>query len=128
MDRLNLFADECGRNPFKGTEKPEPLKGALQGGLSSRITTADRLVYRVAGKDDDQRLEIAQCRFQYCLGLRGLRALACEISDLLALATGQDHHFIAVRNNEQVVHAMHRHANAVGVNKVAVTAIQPNIA
>jgi toxin YoeB len=63
--RLNTLIRECQRNPFKGTGKPEPLRGDLQGWWSRRITQEDRLVYRVQGKGDDQQLEIAQCRFHY---------------------------------------------------------------
>lgn len=66
LDRLNGLINECRRNPFKGTGKPEPLKGDLKGWWSRRITLEDRLVYRVAGTVGlDQRLEIAQCRFHY---------------------------------------------------------------
>jgi toxin YoeB len=65
LARLNSLTEQCRRNPFKGTGKPEPLKGDLQGWWSRRITTADRLVYHVEGKGKDQRLEIAQCRFHY---------------------------------------------------------------
>ena len=65
LKRLNLLIEECRRNPFKGTGKPEPLRGDLQGWWSRRITHADRLVYRIAGKGDERRLEIAQCRFHY---------------------------------------------------------------
>ncbi|MBY8823238.1 Txe/YoeB family addiction module toxin [Sphingomonas colocasiae] len=65
LARLNSLIEECRRNPFKGTGKPEPLCGDLQGWWSRRITHEDRLVYRVQGKDDEQRLEIAQCRFHY---------------------------------------------------------------
>lgn len=65
LDRLNGLIKECQRDPFKGTGKPEPLRGDLQGWWSRRITVADRLVYRVSGKGDGQALEIAQCRFHY---------------------------------------------------------------
>jgi len=65
LERLNGLIKECMRSPFKGTGKPEPLRGELQGWWSRRITLEDRLVYRVAGKGDDQRLEIAQCRYHY---------------------------------------------------------------
>lgn len=65
LARLNALIEQCRRNPFKGTGRPEPLKGDLQGWWSRRITTVDRLFYRVEGKGDDQRLEIAQCRFHY---------------------------------------------------------------
>lgn len=64
-DRINGLIKECLRTPFKGTGKPEPLRGALQGWWSRRITLEDRLVYRVMGKGDDQHLEIAQCRHHY---------------------------------------------------------------
>jgi len=39
--------------------------GDLKGWWSRRITGDRRLVYRVAGEDDDQRLEIAACRYHY---------------------------------------------------------------
>lgn len=63
--RLNHLIEECRRSPFKGTGKPEPLRGDLQGWWSRRLTSEHRLVYRVAGSGDEQRLEIAQCRFHY---------------------------------------------------------------
>lgn len=65
LERLNSLIEQCRRTPFKGTGKPEPLKGTLQGWWSRRINQADRLVYRVEGGGDAQRLEIAQCRFHY---------------------------------------------------------------
>jgi toxin YoeB len=65
LDRLNALIRECLRTPFKGTGKPEPLKGDLKGWWSRRITLEDRLVYRVTGKGADQQLEIAQCRYHY---------------------------------------------------------------
>jgi toxin YoeB len=65
LTRLNDLIKECQRTPFKGTGKPEPLKGSLAGWWSRRITKEDRLVYRVTGKGNEQQLEIAQCRFHY---------------------------------------------------------------
>lgn len=65
LDRVNALIKECQRTPFKGTGKPEPLKGDLKGWWSRRITLEDRLVYRVAGSDDEQWLEVAQCRYHY---------------------------------------------------------------
>ena len=64
-DQLNGLIKECMRAPFKGTGKPEPLRGDLQGWWSRRITLEDRLVYRIAGRGEAQQLEIAQCRFHY---------------------------------------------------------------
>jgi toxin YoeB len=65
LRRINELVKECRRHPFEGTGKPEPLKGDFKGWWSRRITVEDRLVYRVLGKDGDQRLEIAQCRYHY---------------------------------------------------------------
>ncbi|HSG35386.1 MAG TPA: Txe/YoeB family addiction module toxin [Sphingomonadaceae bacterium] len=65
LKRLNDLIEECRRTPFKGTGKPEPLKGDLKGWWSRRVTQEDRMVYRVAGKGADQQLEIAQCRYHY---------------------------------------------------------------
>ena len=65
LERLNGLIKECLREPFRGTGKPEPLRGDLQGWWSRRITIEDRLVYRVSGKGAAQQLEIAQCRFHY---------------------------------------------------------------
>jgi len=65
LERLNGLIRECQRTPFRGTGKPEPLRGGLQGWWSRRITVEDRLVYRVSGKGTEQTLEIAQCRYHY---------------------------------------------------------------
>lgn len=65
LERLNSLIKECQRDPFRGTGKPEPLRGDLDGWWSRRITIEDRLVYRVSGKGGAQQLEIAQCRFHY---------------------------------------------------------------
>jgi toxin YoeB len=53
------------RSPFSGQGKPEPLRGNLSEWWSRRITQEHRLVYRVSGKDDAQRIEIVQCRYYY---------------------------------------------------------------
>jgi toxin YoeB len=65
LERLNGLIKECQRDAFRGTGKPEPLRGDLDGWWSRRITIEDRLVYRVSGKGGAQQLEIAQCRFHY---------------------------------------------------------------
>jgi toxin YoeB len=65
LRRINELIKECLRDPFRGTGKPEPLKGPLQGWWSRRINSVDRLVYRVRGKDAGQALEILQCRLHY---------------------------------------------------------------
>lgn len=63
--KLVGLINECTRNPFKGTGKPEPLRDNWSGWWSRRISGEHRLVYRVIGKSDEQRLEIAQCRYHY---------------------------------------------------------------
>jgi toxin YoeB len=64
-ERINELVKQCKRTPFKGTGKPEPLKGDLTGWWSRRISREDRMVYRVSGTGDRQSLEIAQLRFHY---------------------------------------------------------------
>ena len=61
LARLNGLIKECARTPFQGAGKPEPLRGALSGWWSRRLTQEHRLVYRVEGDD----LLIAQCRYHY---------------------------------------------------------------
>jgi toxin YoeB len=65
MVRLNDLIKECLRHPFKGTGKPEPLRENWAGWWSRRINAEHRLVYRVIGKDEEQRIEVAQCRYHY---------------------------------------------------------------
>ena len=63
--RLNALIDECLRDPFHGTGKPEPLRRNLTGWWSRRITGEHRLVYRVRGSGEAQALEVLSCRFHY---------------------------------------------------------------
>jgi toxin YoeB len=65
LEMINALVKDIKRDPFKGLGKPEPLKHALQGWRSRRITGEHRLVYRVAGKGQTQQLDIAQCRYHY---------------------------------------------------------------
>lgn len=65
LGRINGLIRDCMRSPFKGTGKPEPLRGDLRGWWSRRITLEHRLVYRVSGEGAAQQLEIAQYRFHY---------------------------------------------------------------
>ena len=61
VQRINGLIKECARTPFTGVGKPEPLRGALSGWWSRRITQEHRLVYRPS----DDGLLIAQCRYHY---------------------------------------------------------------
>jgi toxin YoeB len=65
LQAINALIKDIKRDPFKGLGKPEPLKHALKGWWSRRITGEHRLVYRVTGKADTQQLDIAQCRYHY---------------------------------------------------------------
>ena len=61
VERINKLIKEVQRDPFAGVGKPEPLKHALSGFWSRRLTDEHRLVYRVT----EDALEIAQLRFHY---------------------------------------------------------------
>ena len=65
LERINTLIEECLRDPFRGTGKPEPLKRDLAGWWSRRITGEHRLVYRVRGAGEGQALEVLSCRFHY---------------------------------------------------------------
>jgi toxin YoeB len=58
---INRLIQEVMREPFAGVGKPEPLRHALSGFWSRRITDEHRMVYRVDGED----LLIAQLRYHY---------------------------------------------------------------
>ena len=61
VERINKLIQETKREPFTGVGKPEPLKHALSGFWSRRITDEHRMVYRAEGG----ALLIAQLRFYY---------------------------------------------------------------
>ncbi len=61
LKKINEFIKEIDRTPFTGTGKPEPLKHALEGYWSRRITKEHRLIYKVT----DKELFIIQCRYHY---------------------------------------------------------------
>jgi toxin YoeB len=61
VERINKLIQEVRRDPFTGVGKPEPLKHALAGFWSRRITDEHRMVYRVEGES----MLIAQLRYHY---------------------------------------------------------------
>ena len=61
VERINKLIQAVRRDPFTGVGKPEPLKHALAGFWSRRITDEHRMVYRVEGES----LLIAQLRYHY---------------------------------------------------------------
>ena len=65
LERINMLLTEAMRDPFRGTGKPEPLKKNLAGRWSRRITSEQRLVYRVRGEGEGQALEVLACRYHY---------------------------------------------------------------
>ena len=61
LSRINALLKEIARTPFSGTGKPEPLKYALSGYWSRRVTRQDRIVYKVEG----DAVFVAQIRYHY---------------------------------------------------------------
>ena len=61
LRRINALIKKIQRSPFEGTGKPEPLRHALAGYWSRRITEEHRIVYTVT----DKGLCIAQLRYHY---------------------------------------------------------------
>jgi toxin YoeB len=61
VQRINALIRDVQRTPFEGIGKPEPLKHALSGYWSRRITGEHRLVYKVEG----DAVLVAQLRYHY---------------------------------------------------------------
>ena len=61
VERINRLIQEVRREPFSGVGKPEPLKHALAGFWSRRITDENRMVYWM----DGDALLMAQLRYHY---------------------------------------------------------------
>jgi len=61
LRRINELIKDIMRHPFTGIGKPEPLKHALKGYWSRRITQEHRIVY----KAQSDTLYIVQLRYHY---------------------------------------------------------------
>ena len=61
LKRINRLIDDTLRDPYSGIGKPEPLKHALAGAWSRRITDEHRLVYLPR----DGEVIILQSRYHY---------------------------------------------------------------
>ena len=61
LERINQLIRHTQRTPFVGIGKPEPLKHALTGFWSRRISDEHRMVYKV----ESGALFIAQLRYHY---------------------------------------------------------------
>jgi toxin YoeB len=59
--RVIRLISEVLRDPFSGIGKPEPLKHALPGAWSRRISDEHRLVYLVT----DKEIVVLQARYHY---------------------------------------------------------------
>ena len=61
LGRINKLILETQREPYSGIGKPEPLKHALSGFWSRRITDEHRMVCKL----DGDALLLAQLRYHY---------------------------------------------------------------
>lgn len=61
LKRINELIEHTRRDPFTGIGKPEPLKHALAGYWSRRITEEHRMVYT----PEKDALWLAQLRYHY---------------------------------------------------------------
>ena len=61
LKRINLLLRDIMRDPYQGMGKPEPLRHALHGYWSRRITSEHRIIYKKAGN----QILIAQLRYHY---------------------------------------------------------------
>jgi toxin YoeB len=61
VKRINELIKDTKRNPCSGLGKPEPLKHALNGYWSRRITEEHRMVY----KSTEDSILIAQLKYHY---------------------------------------------------------------
>jgi toxin YoeB len=61
VSRIKHIIESIQQTPFAGIGKPEPLKHALAGKWSRRISQEHRLVYEIK----DKAIIILACRFHY---------------------------------------------------------------
>ena len=61
LKRINKLLKDIQRNKYEGIGKPEPLRHNLSGYWSRRITSEQRLVYKIEGDS----ILIAQLRYHY---------------------------------------------------------------
>lgn len=61
LKRTNALIRDAQRNPADGLGKPEPLKHALSGYWSRRITEEHRMVYKFS----EDALFLAQLKYHY---------------------------------------------------------------
>ena len=59
--KIAQLIDECRKEPFTGTGKPEALKHQLKGYWSRRITHEHRLIYKVT----ETQIIVIACKYHY---------------------------------------------------------------
>jgi toxin YoeB len=64
LPRINKLIDAALRDPYTGVGRPEPLKYALAGAWSRRISIEHRLVYLPPGGDNPD-LVILSAKYHY---------------------------------------------------------------
>src|SRR3954451_21723545 len=79
LTSINGLIKDIKRNPFKGLGKPDPLKHALQGWWSRRISGEDRLVYRVRGRTGSSSKNVARMSAAICGDRRPLRSCGLRL-------------------------------------------------
>lgn len=61
LRRIHELIKDIQRHPYSGVGKPEPLKHALRGYWSRRISSEHRLVYEISANE----IIITQLRYHY---------------------------------------------------------------
>lgn len=61
LDRINQLIKDIERNHYHGIGKPEPLKHALSGYWSRRVSSEHRIAYKI----ENDSILIAQVRYHY---------------------------------------------------------------
>lgn len=61
LKRINRLVEDALRDPYAGIGKPEPLKHALAGAWSRRITEEHRLIYLPG----EAEIIVLQARYHY---------------------------------------------------------------
>src|SRR5262245_52247178 len=95
--KIRQLISNIQETPFQGIGKPEPLKGALAGYWSRRITLEHRLVYKVEGNPSVLTTRSA--------GITTNRAI-CTISSAVSVLSG--HCRLVVRPGSYLFHAKRR--------------------
>lgn len=61
LKKINALLRDIMRDPYRGSGKPEPLRGNLSGWWSRRIDEKNRIVYKIEGN----LLLVSECKSHY---------------------------------------------------------------